>query len=94
MALSAGSKFHGVRTRPAAPAVVYAFGAAGTGAVVWKGFRALGGRAEVRAKSRHLHLGSPGRYIQLGEQASAQVTADADPAALADQARITPHHRR
>ena len=36
---------------------------------------------ELQAKSRHLHLGSLGRYVQLGEQTSAQVTADADPAA-------------
>jgi hypothetical protein len=36
---------------------------------------------ELQAKSRHLHLGSLGRYVQLGEQASAQVTAGADPAA-------------
>ncbi|WP_371778721.1 hypothetical protein [Streptosporangium subroseum] len=35
---------------------------------------------ELQAKSRHLHLGSLGRYVQLGEQTSAQVTADADPA--------------
>jgi integrase len=44
---------------------------------------------ELQAKSRHLHLGSLGRYVQLGEQTSAQVTADADPqhdAGLADQA--------
>jgi hypothetical protein len=27
------------------------------------------------------HLGSLGRYVQLGEQTSAQVTAEADPAA-------------
>jgi hypothetical protein len=27
------------------------------------------------------HLGSPGQYVQLGEQTSAQVTTDADPAA-------------
>ncbi|MDP9843390.1 site-specific integrase [Streptosporangium lutulentum] len=33
---------------------------------------------ELQAKSRHLHLGSLGRYVQLGEQTSAQVTADAD----------------
>ena len=26
---------------------------------------------ELQAKSRHLHLGSLGRYVQLGEQASA-----------------------
>jgi integrase len=44
---------------------------------------AAGGRTapELQAKSRHLHLGSLGRYVQLGEQTSAQVTADADPAA-------------
>jgi hypothetical protein len=36
---------------------------------------------ELQAKSRHLHLGSLGRYVQLGEQTSAKVTADADPAA-------------
>jgi hypothetical protein len=52
-------------------------------------------RPELQAKSRHLHLGSLGRYVQLGEQTSAQVTADADPqddAGLAGQARTTPHH--
>ena len=52
---------------------------------------------ELQAKSRHLRLGSLGRYVHLGEQTSAQVTADADPqhdAGLADQARITPNHRR
>jgi hypothetical protein len=31
---------------------------------------------ELQAKSRHLHLGSLGRYVQLGEQTSAQVTAE------------------
>jgi len=36
---------------------------------------------ELQAKSRHQHLASIGRYVQLGEQTSAQVTADADPAA-------------
>jgi len=36
---------------------------------------------ELQAKSRHAHLASLGRYVQLGEQTSAQVTADADPAA-------------
>jgi hypothetical protein len=35
---------------------------------------------ELQPKSRHLHLGSLGRYVQLGEQTAAQVTADADPA--------------
>jgi site-specific recombinase XerC len=45
--------------------------------------RLLRGRTapELQAKSRHLHLGSLGRYVQLGEQTSAQVTADTDPAA-------------
>jgi integrase len=44
---------------------------------------AAGGRTapELQAKSRHMHLGSLGRYVQLGEQTSAQVTAGADPAA-------------
>jgi len=36
---------------------------------------------ELQAKSRHHHLASLGRYVQLGEQTSAQVTSDADPAA-------------
>ncbi|GAA3098303.1 site-specific integrase [Streptosporangium carneum] len=36
---------------------------------------------ELQAKSRHQHLGSLGCYVQLGEQASAQGTADADPSA-------------
>ncbi len=36
---------------------------------------------ELEAKFRHLHLSGLGRYVQLGEQTSAQVTADADPAA-------------
>jgi len=36
---------------------------------------------ELQAKSRHAHLASLGRYVQLGEQTSAQVTANADPAA-------------
>jgi hypothetical protein len=36
---------------------------------------------ELQAKSRHGHLASLGRYVQLGEQTSAQVTANADPAA-------------
>ena len=41
---------------------------------------------ELQAKSRHQHLASLGRYIQLGEQTSAQVTADADPAAAVNLA--------
>ncbi|MGH3236845.1 MAG: hypothetical protein ACRDOH_27040, partial [Streptosporangiaceae bacterium] len=28
---------------------------------------------QLQAKSRHLHLGSLGRYVRLGEQTSAQV---------------------
>ncbi|MEU4411306.1 tyrosine-type recombinase/integrase [Streptosporangium sp. NPDC023963] len=36
---------------------------------------------ELQAKSRHQHLAGLGRYVQLGEQISAQVTADTDPAA-------------
>jgi integrase len=35
---------------------------------------------ELQAKSRHQHLASLGRYVQLGEQTSARLTADADPA--------------
>jgi len=36
---------------------------------------------ELQAKSRHQHLASLGRYVRLGEQTSARVTAEADPAA-------------
>jgi integrase len=36
---------------------------------------------ELQAKSRHQHLASLGRYVRLGEQVSARVTAEADPAA-------------
>ncbi|MFE3455744.1 tyrosine-type recombinase/integrase [Nonomuraea sp. NPDC059194] len=36
---------------------------------------------ELQARSRHQHLGSLGRYVHLGEQTSARITADADPAA-------------
>ncbi len=36
---------------------------------------------ELQAKSRHQHLASLGRYVRLGEHASARVTAEADPAA-------------
>ncbi|HTR93398.1 MAG TPA: hypothetical protein VMI73_16835 [Trebonia sp.] len=35
---------------------------------------------ELQAKSRHQHLASLGRYVRLGEQVSARVTAEADPA--------------
>ncbi|WP_262401663.1 site-specific integrase [Actinomadura sp. CNU-125] len=37
--------------------------------------------AELQAKSRHQHLASLGTYVRLGEQTSARVTADTDPAA-------------
>ena len=36
---------------------------------------------ELQAKSRHQHLASIGRYVRLGEQTSARVTAEADPVA-------------
>ena len=36
---------------------------------------------ELQAKSRHQHLASLGRYVRLGEQTSARVTAEADQAA-------------
>ncbi len=68
MAMNTGSKFHGVGTRPEAPAVVYTFGAAGSGAAAWKGFRAaLGGRAEVRA------IRLPGRESRQRERAVSSV---------------------
>lgn len=35
--------------------------------------------AELQAKSRHLHLASLGRYVRLGEQTSAALTAEHDP---------------
>ncbi|MFB9675713.1 tyrosine-type recombinase/integrase [Streptosporangium vulgare] len=34
---------------------------------------------ELQAKSRHQHLASLGRYVRLGEETSARVTAEADP---------------
>ncbi|MEU8280191.1 hypothetical protein ACFYOK_35425 [Microbispora bryophytorum] len=36
---------------------------------------------ELRAKSRHQHLASLGRYVRLGEETSARITAEHDPAA-------------
>ncbi len=44
---------------------------------------AAGGRTapELQAKSRHQHLASLGRYVRLGEEIAARVTADHDPAA-------------
>ncbi|RSM99580.1 hypothetical protein DMB42_42575 [Nonomuraea sp. WAC 01424] len=35
---------------------------------------------ELQAKSRHQHLASLGRYVRLGEETSARLTAEADPA--------------
>ncbi|NRQ37092.1 tyrosine-type recombinase/integrase [Nonomuraea sp. NN258] len=35
---------------------------------------------ELQAKSRHQHLASLGRYVRLGEETSARITAEADPA--------------
>ncbi|MEU6040307.1 hypothetical protein ABZ801_33365 [Actinomadura sp. NPDC047616] len=37
--------------------------------------------AELQAKSRHAHLGSLGHYVRLGEETSARITAEHDPAA-------------
>jgi hypothetical protein len=42
---------------------------------------AAAGPPELQAKSRHQHLASLGTYVRLGEQTSARVTADTDPAA-------------
>lgn len=36
---------------------------------------------ELQTKSRHEQLASLGRYVRRGEQTSARVTAEADPAA-------------
>ncbi|MEU6797428.1 tyrosine-type recombinase/integrase [Nonomuraea wenchangensis] len=35
---------------------------------------------ELQAKSRHQHLASLGRYVRLGEETSARITAEHDPA--------------
>ena len=35
---------------------------------------------QLQAKSRHQHLASLGRYVRLGEETSARITAEADPA--------------
>ncbi|MFI6904789.1 tyrosine-type recombinase/integrase [Nonomuraea sp. NPDC050394] len=35
---------------------------------------------ELQATSRHQHLASLGRYVRLGEETSARITAEADPA--------------
>jgi site-specific recombinase XerD len=37
--------------------------------------------SELQAKSRHQHLGSLGFYVKLGEETSARITAEHDPAA-------------
>ncbi|MFF0250293.1 hypothetical protein ACWEU6_15735 [Streptosporangium sandarakinum] len=36
---------------------------------------------ELQAKPRHQHLASLGRYVRLGEETSAHITAEHDPAA-------------
>lgn len=36
---------------------------------------------ELQAQSRHQHLASLGRYVRLGEETSARITAEHDPAA-------------
>ncbi|WP_219469159.1 site-specific integrase [Nonomuraea rhizosphaerae] len=36
---------------------------------------------ELQATSRHQNLGSLGRYVRLGEETSARITAEHDPAA-------------
>ncbi|GAA2913096.1 hypothetical protein GCM10010517_79660 [Streptosporangium fragile] len=36
---------------------------------------------ELQAKSRHQHLASLGRHVRLGEETSARITAEHDPAA-------------
>ncbi|WTL69344.1 site-specific integrase [Streptosporangium sp. NBC_01495] len=36
---------------------------------------------KLQAKSRHQHLSSLGRYVRLGEETSARITAEHDPAA-------------
>ncbi|MFI6803374.1 hypothetical protein [Streptosporangium canum] len=36
---------------------------------------------ELQATSRHQHLASLGRYVRLGEETSARLTAEHDPAA-------------
>jgi integrase len=45
--------------------------------------RLLAGRSapELQAKSHHQHLASLGRYVRLGEETSARITAGHDPAA-------------
>ncbi|GAA2440613.1 hypothetical protein GCM10010191_65650 [Actinomadura vinacea] len=51
----------------------------------------------MQAKSRHAHLGSLGHYVRLGEETSARITAEHDPAALAERAHpdlVTPHPAR
>lgn len=73
MALSRGTKFQGLGTRPDASAVVYAFGEAGTGAAAWKGFRAgLGEQAEVRA------IRLPGRESRYNERPVSSVREHLD----------------
>jgi surfactin synthase thioesterase subunit len=87
-----GSKFHGVGSCPDAPAVVYAFGEAGSGASAWKSFRALvGDRAEVRAirlpgrESRHRERAAssvPEQLLDIVDDLAALVDRDGLPYAL------------
>jgi surfactin synthase thioesterase subunit len=87
--MSTGAKFHGAGSRPQAPAVVYAFGAGGTGAAAWKAFRAeLGDRAELRAarvpgresRQREQPLGSVDEQVQdLAGELAALVGQDPRP---------------
>ncbi len=66
---------HSTRTRRAGPCTSYA--------TLSLQHLAADGRTapELQAKSRHQHLASLGRYVRLGEQTSARITAEADPAA-------------
>ncbi|MGN9847047.1 hypothetical protein ACTMTI_54085 [Nonomuraea sp. H19] len=45
---------------------------------------------ELQAKSRHPHPASLGRYVRLGEETSARVTAEADPSSAAASAELKP----
>ncbi|MER5319552.1 thioesterase II family protein [Streptosporangium roseum] len=87
--MSTGSKFHGTGTEPDSPAVVYAFGEAGSGAAAWKSYRTmLAGLAEVRAvrlpgrESRHCEspLGSVREQLDdLADEVATLVDQDERP---------------
>jgi medium-chain acyl-[acyl-carrier-protein] hydrolase len=71
--LTKGSTFHGIGTAPGAPAVVYAFGEAGSGAAAWRSFRSgLKELAEVRA------VRLPGRESRHSEPPVGTVSAQLD----------------